>query len=123
MMRYHGPVASVRRLAMVDHDVRDKSIKAGDTLVLVIVAANRDPEVFSDPGRFDIEREGVAKQLGFTIGPYSCMGQALARLEGAVFYRTMLDRFPRLRPRDAAPDWMVFRPFGRELRTLRVVAD
>ena len=108
---------------MVDHDVRDKRIKAGDTLVLAIVAANRDPEVFPDPGRFDIEREGVSKQLGFTIGPYSCMGQALARLEGAIFYRTLLERHPRLRPSDATPDWMVFRPFGRELRTFRVTAD
>jgi cytochrome P450 len=123
MMRYHGAVASVRRLAMVDHDVRGKRIKAGDTLVLAMVAANRDPEVFPDPGRFDIEREGASKHLGFTIGPYSCMGQALARLEGAVFYRTMLERTPRLRPSDAAPDWMVFRPFGRELRTFRVTAD
>lgn len=123
MMRYHGAVASVRRLAMVDHDVRDKKIKAGDTLVLAILAANRDPEVFPSPGRFNIEREGVSKQLGFTIGPYSCMGQALARLESAIFYRTLLERYPRLRASDAAPDWMVFRPFGRELRTFRVTAD
>jgi cytochrome P450 len=123
MMRFHGPVASVRRLALVDYDLRDKHIKAGDTLVLALVAANRDPEVFPNPGVFDVEREGVSRHLGFTIGPYSCMGQALARLEGAVFFRTMLERMPRLRPLDASPDWMVFRPFGRELRTLRVALD
>jgi cytochrome P450 len=51
------------------------------------------------------------------------MGQALARLEAQVFYRTMLGRFPRLRPRYASPDWVVFRPFGRELRSMLVDID
>lgn len=120
MMRFHGPVASVRRLALVDYEIRGTPIKEGDTVLLALCAANRDPDVFADPGRFDIAREGANRHVGFTIGPYSCMGQALARLEGAIFFRTMLERMPRLRPQDESPDWMAFRPFGCELRTLRV---
>ena len=75
------------------------------------------------PDRYDPARVGAGRQVGFTIGPYSCMGQALARLEAQVFFSTLLDRFPRLRPMDASPDWMVFRPLGRELRTLWVLFD
>ncbi|MGK3983930.1 cytochrome P450 [Sorangium sp. So ce136] len=123
MMRYHGAVASVRRMATVDLAIRDKHVRAGETLVLALAAANRDGQAFPAPDRFDPAREGAGRQVGFTIGPYSCMGQALARLEAQVFFSTLLDRFPRLRPRDAAPDWMVFRPLGRELRTLRVLFD
>ncbi|AUX44858.1 cytochrome P450 [Sorangium cellulosum] len=123
MMRYHGAVASVRRMATVDLAIRGQQIRAGETIVLALCAANRDPSAFPDPDRLDITREEASRQVGFTIGPYSCMGQALARLEAQVFFRTLLGRFPRLRPRDAAPDWMVFRPLGRELRTLRVLFD
>jgi cytochrome P450 len=123
MMRFHGAVASIRRLATVDLTIRDERVRAGDTVILALAAANRDPEPFPDPDRFTIEREGASRQVGFTIGPYSCMGQALARLEGQLFFRTLLERFPRIRPRDASPDWMVFRPLGRELRTQRVLVD
>ena len=123
MMRYHGAVASVRRMALADVTIRDTTIRAGDTIMLVLAAANRDPKPFPAPDTVDITREKANRQVGFTIGPFSCMGQALARLEAQVFYRTMLTRFPGLRPRDAAPDWMVFRPFGRELRSLHVLFD
>ncbi|WP_433936455.1 cytochrome P450 [Sorangium cellulosum] len=123
MMRYHGAVASVRRMATVDLTIRDKHIRAGETLVLALAAANRDPQAFPAPDRFDPAREGAGRQVGFTIGPYSCMGQALARLEAQVFFSTLLDRFPRLRPLDSSPDWMVFRPLGRELRALWVLFD
>lgn len=123
MMRSHGAVASVRRMATVDLAIRGREIRAGETLMLILAAANRDPEAFPSPERFDVTREGAGRQVGFTIGPFSCMGQALARLESQVFFRTMLGRFPNLRPRDASPDWMVFRPFGRELRTLHVLVD
>lgn len=123
MMRFHGAVASVRRMALEDLTIRDRTIGAGETLVLVLAAANRDPDAFPDPGVVDLGRRGANKQVGFTIGPFSCMGQALARLEAQVFYRTVLTRFPRLRPRAATPDLVSFRPFGRELRSLLVEVD
>lgn len=121
MMRFQGPVASVRRLALVDFELRGQHIREGDTLLMALTAANRDPEVFADPDRFDIARPNAQRQVGFTVGPYSCMGQALARLEGQVFYRTLFTRLPNIRPQDPVADWTAFRPLGRELRTLRVL--
>jgi cytochrome P450 len=123
MMRLQGPVASVRRLALVDLELRGRRIRAGDTLVMALAAANRDPAVFAAPDVFDIARPNAHRQVGFTVGPYSCMGQALARLEGQVFYRTLFSRLPGLRPRDPVADWGAFRPLGRELRTLHVLTD
>lgn len=123
MMRVHGAVASVRRMATTDLVIRGTDIRAGDTLMVILAAANRDPAVFPDPARFDLDRPNAGRQVGFTIGPFSCMGQALARLESQVFFRTVLGRFPTLRPVDAAPDYVAFRPFGCELRSLRVRFD
>jgi cytochrome P450 len=120
MMRFHGPVSTIRRMVLEDVPLRGETIPAGDTVMLALVAANRDPRVFTDPDEFRVDRENAHKQVGFTVGPYSCMGQALARLEGQVFFTTMLTRLPDLRPADPRPDWMVFRPLGKELRTLRV---
>jgi cytochrome P450 len=123
MMRFHGPVSTIRRVALSDVGLRGRRIAAGDTVVLALLAANRDPVVFDRPDEFLVDRRGANRQVGFTVGPYSCMGQALARLEGQVFFTTLLTRFPRMVPADPQPDWMVFRPLGRELRTLRVLLD
>jgi cytochrome P450 len=122
MMRFHGPVATVRRRALTDFTLRGKQIREGETLLLVLVAANRDPLVYPDPDRFDITRQDN-RHLGFTVGPYSCMGKALARIEAETFLRTVLTRMPRIRPIDTKPDWVIFRPLGRELRTLRVSVE
>jgi cytochrome P450 len=123
MMRFHGPVSTIRRVALSDVVLRGERIAAGDTVVLALLAANRDPAVFDRPDEFWVDRPNAHRQVGFTVGPYSCMGQALARLEGSVFFSTLLTRFPRMAPVDLQPDWMVFRPLGRELRTLRVLLD
>ena len=123
MMRFHGPVSTIRRVALSDVVLRGERIAAGDTVVLALLAANRDPAVFDRPDEFRVDRPNAHRQVGFTVGPYSCMGQALARLEGRVFFSTLLTRFPRMAPADPQPDWMVFRPLGRELRTLRVLLD
>ena len=123
MMRFHGPVSTIRRVALSDVVLRGQRIAAGDTVVLALLAANRDPAVFDRPDEFLVGRRNAHRQVGFTVGPYSCMGQALARLEGQVFFTTVLSRVPRMVPADPQPDWMVFRPLGRELRTLRVLLD
>jgi cytochrome P450 len=120
MMRFHGPVSTIRRVALEDVTVRGRVIPRGATVLLALLAANRDPEVFTAPDEFDVRRSDAHRQLGFTTGPYSCMGQALARLEGEVFFRILLTRWPDLAPADPEPDWTVFRPLGKELATLRV---
>ena len=107
-------------MVLEDVPLRGRVIRRGDTVMLALLAANRDPAVFSDPDEFRIGRRDAHRHVGFTVGPYSCMGQALARLEGEVFFRALLTRCPHMAPADPTPDWTVFRPLGRELRTLRV---
>jgi cytochrome P450 len=123
MMRFHGPVSTIRRVALSDVVLRGERITAGDTVVLALLAANRDEAVFDRPDEFLVDRPNANRQVGFTVGPYSCMGQALARLEGQVFFTTLLSRFPHMAPADPQPDWTVFRPLGRELRTQPVLLD
>lgn len=120
MMRFHGAVASVRRMPTEDIVVRGTAIRKHETIMLILASANRDPEGFVDPDTVDIDRDRANRHVGFTIGPFSCMGQALARLEAQVFFRTVLTRFPAMRPLNATPDWINFRPFGRELHSLPV---
>jgi cytochrome P450 len=77
-----------------------------------ITAANRDPAVFPDPDRFDLERTNSRRHLAFAQGPHVCLGVHLARLEARTALRRLLDRFPRLRldpQRPAEVRGLVFR--------------
>jgi cytochrome P450 len=66
-------------------------------------AANRDPEVFADPDRFDIARRFAAPALSFGAGPHFCIGAALARFEARLAIGAIADRWPRLRLVTQAP--------------------
>jgi cytochrome P450 len=73
-----------------------------ETMVFVILAAaNRDPDHFERPDVFDITREPNG-QIAFGDGIHFCLGAALARLEGAIAFASVIERFPRLRL--AAPE-------------------
>jgi cytochrome P450 len=80
-------------------------------MVVLLGAANRDPDVFPDPARFDVHRENARDHLAFSAGVHYCVGAGLARLEGVVGLRTLTERFPALR--------VSGRPVRRDLRTLR----
>ena len=58
--------------------------------------ANRDPEVFDEPGRFDVARPNAGEHLAFSSGIHYCLGAGLARMEGEVGLRALFDRFPDL---------------------------
>lgn len=70
-----------------------REFPAGANLHLCIGAANRDPRVFDDPGRFDIGRK-PNRHLAFAGGPHVCVGLTLARLEGRVAISRFLARYP-----------------------------
>ena len=69
---------------------------------LGIAAANRDPDVFADPGRFDITRQNN-KYVSFAFGPHLCLGAGLARRELELALRTLLRRMPDLRLDEQRP--------------------
>ena len=97
ILRLESPVQLTARLALNDVEMAGTRINRGEMVVVYLAAANRDPEVFPDPHRFDIERPNAGKHLAFSGGRHFCLGAALARAEGEVGLRTFFDRFPEVR--------------------------
>jgi cytochrome P450 len=97
ILRLESPVQLTARLALNDTEVAGTLIKQGELVVVYVAAANRDPAVFADPNRFDIERDNAGKHLAFSGGRHFCLGAALARAEGEVGLRAFFDRFPDVR--------------------------
>jgi len=96
-LRYDGAVPFIHRIALEAMEMEGKRIEAGQIVFLGTTAANRDPEVFADPDRFDITRENVGRHLAFGYGPHGCLGAGLARQELAIGLSTLLRRLPDLR--------------------------
>ncbi|HET7667237.1 MAG TPA: cytochrome P450 [Mycobacterium sp.] len=97
ILRLDSPVQLSARIAAKDVEVAGRLVRRGEGVLIYIAGANRDPKVFSDPHRFDIERENAGKHLSFSGGRHFCLGAALARQEGEVGLRTFFDRFPDAR--------------------------
>ena len=84
-------------MASKDTDIAGFTVRRGEGVVIYLAGANRDPKVFADPHRFDIERDNAGKHLSFSGGRHFCLGAALARAEGEVGLRTFFDRYPEAR--------------------------
>jgi cytochrome P450 len=97
ILRLESPVQLTARVAHNDVELAGRRIKRGELVVVYLAAANRDPSVFPDPHRFDIERPNAGKHLAFSGGRHFCLGAALARAEGEVGLRTFFERFPDVR--------------------------
>lgn len=97
ILRLESPVQLTARFALRDTEVAGVQVKQGELVVVYVAAANRDPAVFDDPNRFDIERDNAGKHLAFSGGRHFCLGAALARAEGEVGLRAFFDRFPDVR--------------------------
>jgi cytochrome P450 len=97
ILRLDSPVQLTARIALNDVDVTGMRVERGELVIIYLAAANRDPSVFPDPHRFDIERPNAGRHLAFSGGRHFCLGAALARAEGEVALRTFFDRFPEVR--------------------------
>ncbi|MGW9597038.1 cytochrome P450 [Streptomyces chartreusis] len=104
LLRYDSPVQLMLRRARHDLDLAGRSITAGQAVLLVCGAANRDPAAFPDPDRLDFQRPG-GRHVAFGYGPHFCLGAALARLEGAAVLEALLTRLPDWRLDGASPGW------------------
>ncbi len=92
-VRLHAPVVAVGRTVKADVEVHGVPLRAGDRVALNYAAASRDPEVCSNPRRFDVHREEVV-HTAFGVGPHRCIGENLARLEIRVSIEEVLRRIP-----------------------------
>ena len=93
MIRWTTPVKHFMRTATVDYELRGRTIKAGQSVLLSYPSANRDEEVFENPYTFDIGRS-PNKHLSFGFGVHYCLGAMLARMELKALFAELL---PRLR--------------------------
>jgi hypothetical protein len=111
-MRLEPAAAVVDRYATHDVSLGGAEIGAGDLVTVSIAGANRDPAVFADPDRFDVERANVRQHLAFAQGPHFCLGARLARTEAELGTRELFARLPDLRlapGRPHEPRGLVFR--------------
>jgi cytochrome P450 len=115
ILRLESPVQLTARVALRDVEIAGARINRDEMVVVYLAAANRDPEVFPDPHRFDIERANAGKHLAFSGGRHFCLGAALARAEGEVGLRTFFERFPQVRAAGAGSrrDTRVLRGWSR----------
>ncbi|MGW2920970.1 cytochrome P450 family protein [Streptomyces angustmyceticus] len=96
-LRYDGPgPLSLRRFPTEDLEIGGVRIAAGETVLLAIASANRDPERFPDPATFDRGRDRSG-HLALGHGIHYCLGAPLARMETVIALEALLDRFPGLR--------------------------
>ncbi|GMU78673.1 MAG: cytochrome P450 [Acidimicrobiia bacterium] len=103
-LRYDASVQTNHRVVLDGMTVGDVEIPPGGLIYIFLGAVNRDPARYADPDRLDILRD-VTSHLAFSFGAYYCLGAALARTEAAVGIRTLLDRFPNLRPATGGFEW------------------
>jgi hypothetical protein len=96
-LRYDPPVQRTSRFALEPMEIEGRPVHKGQLVVTLIGGANRDPEVYDEPDRFDITREHTVDNLAFSSGIHYCVGAPLARLEAAVALRQLAERMPRLR--------------------------
>ncbi|WP_419993019.1 cytochrome P450 [Streptomyces boninensis] len=97
VLRYDSPVQLTMRVAYEDTTIEGVRLGAGQGLILLLAAANRDPAVFDDPHTFDVTRPNAADHIAFSSGVHYCLGAGLARLEARVALRMLYERFPGLR--------------------------
>ncbi|MFE9122393.1 cytochrome P450 [Streptomyces sp. NPDC007172] len=96
-LRFDSPALQAQRVPHQDIALEGHHIRADSSVVVLIGAANRDPEVYDEPDRFDLTRENPAEHLSFSGGIHYCIGAPLARMEGETALRVLAERLPDLR--------------------------
>jgi cytochrome P450 len=121
LVRYDGPAPlAIRRFPTEDVVIGGVTVPAGETVLLSLAAAHRDPRRFPEPDRLDLGRDATG-HLGLGHGIHYCLGAPLARLETGIALGALLERFPRLEL-DVPVDRLEWRPSMRTrgLRALPV---
>lgn len=96
VLRWVTPARAFLRAAIEDTEINGHPIKAGQSLYLMYMAANRDENAFVGASRFDFARKDAGRHLAFGSGPHLCAGMRLARMQGEIMLNALLDRFSRI---------------------------
>ncbi len=97
ILRLDPPVLLTGRMVARDTTFAGVDVPRGVLVTTLLAGANRDPDVFDDPGAFDVARPNAGDHVSFSSGRHYCLGAALARMEGEVGLRAIFDAFPDLR--------------------------
>jgi cytochrome P450 len=110
-LRWVTPIQAFGRTATLDLEIGGSAISAGDFLVMMYASANRDEAAFGPTAdQFDLTRPVDTSHVAFGFGEHLCLGAALARMEGRVFFEEFLQRFPQYEltgPVEIAPSTLV----------------
>jgi cytochrome P450 len=120
ILRFECPAKIVGRTNLIDRQLGGHTIRAGQRVLVLLGAANRDPDQFRDPERFDITRI-PAPHLAFGAGPHFCLGAALSRAEAQETLRQLLPLLTEWRLAPGAPAWRVSDTF-RALDKLHLIS-
>ncbi|HEY2831392.1 MAG TPA: cytochrome P450 [Sporichthyaceae bacterium] len=104
LLRCHGPVKLLMRTALTDHVIAGHQVREGETILVDVRAANRDPTRFVRPDMMDLAREPLG-HLGFGAGIHFCLGAALARLEATEALTRLFARHPGMTLAGAGTQW------------------
>lgn len=119
VLRWSTPPRQRLRVATADTVIGGKNIKEGDWVVCWLSAANRDPDVFPDPYRFDITRS-PNPHIAFSEGTHICLGRNVARVELEVLLTKFLEEYPDAVELEPGPTWNDGNNFISSLKTLPV---
>jgi cytochrome P450 len=118
LLRYESPVQYTGRMAKEELEICGVRLRAGDPILFILGAANRDPQQFRDADRLDLKRVSNP-HLAFGAGAHFCIGNQLARPEGQVAILKLVERFPRMQLAPQSVEW-VPNPVLRGLKALPV---
>ena len=96
IIRWQTPLAHMRRTALEDFDIRGKTIKEGDKVVLWYVSGNRDASVIENPDDFIIDRKKARHHVSFGFGIHRCMGNRVGEMQLRILWEELMKRFSRV---------------------------
>jgi cytochrome P450 len=97
VLRYDPSVQRTGRMVRRELELGGTTLRPGEMVLFMLAAANRAPEVFPRPDRFDIGRDRAREHLAFSAGIHCCLGASLSRMEGDVAFRALRERPPHMR--------------------------
>jgi cytochrome P450 family 142 subfamily A polypeptide 1 len=119
-IRWVSPILNMRRTVTEDHELHGQRLTAGDEVLLLYAAANRDPRVFSRPDDLDVTRP-ASRHLAFGTGTHVCLGAHLARLEIRVAFEELLRRMPDWELIDPGEPQIIPATFARAYDRIRIM--